>query len=310
MAKNKGLTSIKNVTTWEGNTVFPRCYVFKNMEEKEMKKKDERKTKETKKKGNKKENKPQRRWFLTLWSDYMAMPKDYKPDFRFMFGDKLLYACYGREIGEESQEEHMHVYLHFKSHITYRLAGLKKAFEREGVLCNCQAVHAEDCKGSAESNRDYMLHTGAFEDKECELLYSGEFGDIQRTGRGNRGDLTVYEQQSYSIIEMIDDGATLEELIRAFPGHFFRSFRNISEIRRLLTGKQLEPDAMALNKIIESAKRSQEGMERTETEYKIRLRQAQKVARELQEIQRENKDLKQLKMDVLRLKAQVKALTI
>jgi hypothetical protein len=108
---------------------------------------------------------------------------------------------------------------------------------------------------------------------------------------------------------MIDDGATLEELVRAFPGHFFRSFRNISEIRRILTGKQLEPDALALNKIIESAKRSQEGMERTETEYKMRLKQAQKVAKKLQEIQRENDDLRQLKMDVLKLKAQIRALS-
>jgi hypothetical protein len=285
------------------------------MEEKTTKKKGEETAKKgeetaktTKKKGGKKEKQPQRRWFLTLWSDYMSMPEGYKPNFQEMFGDKLLYACYGREVGEESQEEHMHAYLHFKSHCTYRLAGIKKAFEREGILSECQAVHGERCKGSAESNRDYMLHTGAFEDKECELLYSGEFGDIQRTGRGNRGDLTVYEQQSYYIIEMIDDGATLEELVRAFPGHFFRSFRNISEIRRILTGKQLEPDAMALNKVIESARRSQEGIERTETEYKIRLKQAQKVAKKLQEIQRENDDLKQLKLDVLKLKAQIRAL--
>jgi hypothetical protein len=277
-------------------------------EKKEIKGGETAKT--TEKKGGKKAEKPQRRWFLTLWSDYMKMPEDYKPDFQAMFGDKLLYGCYGREVGEESQEEHMHVYLHFKSYTTYRLAGIKKAFEREGTLSECQAVHGEKCKGSAESNRDYMLHTGAFEDKECELLYSGEFGDIQRTGRGNRGDLTVYEQQSYSIIEMIDDGATLEELVRAYPGHFFRSFRNISEVRRILTGRQLEPDALALNKIIESAKRSQEGMERTETEYKIRLKQAQKVAKKLQEIQRENNDLRQLKMDVLKLKAQIRVLSL
>jgi hypothetical protein len=107
---------------------------------------------------------------------------------------------------------------------------------------------------------------------------------------------------------MIDDGATLEELVRAFPGHFFRSFRNISEIRRILTKKQIEPDALALNKIIESARNSQEKIEQAEIEYKMKLKQAQKVTKKLQEIQRENSDLTQLKLDVLKLKAQIRAM--
>lgn len=180
-----------------------------------------------------------KRWHCTLFIDINEVPDDWQPNIDKMWGNTCVYACWSREEGEEDKTPHVHVYLHLKK--TQRKAGIQKGFERDGIK-HCNSIHCELARNGAEYNRNYIHHMGKYEDKKCNLIYKGEWGDIGKTGRGRRNDLTAWEKQCASLINDIDEDLhDLRDLVKRYPSHFVRSFRNIEAIRTYFKRTKQQP---------------------------------------------------------------------
>jgi hypothetical protein len=120
----------------------------------------------------------------------------------------IKYFAFQREQGEEKATQHFQAYIEFEVGKTF--ATMKKYFP---------TAHIESRRGSKEQARAYC--------QKADTRMTGhekyEFGEFAE--ERERTDLT-------DIIEMIRSGASESEIQDAYPGQFFRYYKNIQFLRQ------------------------------------------------------------------------------
>lgn len=115
------------------------------------------------------------------------------------------YYCLCDEIGE-SGTYHTHLFFYCENAVTFER--VKKLFS---------AAHIEKALGSASENRDYIRKEGKYlnsDKKETNIPETfEEYGEIPQ--EKNEKNKIISER----VIEMIDEGATDSQIIRAFPSY-------------------------------------------------------------------------------------------
>ena len=129
-----------------------------------------------------------------------------------------VYWCMCDEIGEQ-QTPHTHLYAAFKS-----------AVEFSTIQQRFYGAHIESAKGSHRENRDYIRKEGKWlNDAKHETNLPDTFEES--------GELPPEsdkrENQSEQVLAMLDDGASNEEIVRAFPA-WIKNLRSLNEMRQTL----------------------------------------------------------------------------
>lgn len=135
----------------------------------------------------------------------------------------LVYVCKSEEIGNETQQHHMHLFVIYKN--PKRFSTIKKLFPE---------AHFDNVLGSNKQNRDYVLKIGKWEGSAKEdtridgtQIEWGEF-PMERCGSNPKLDL---------LYELIKDGKTNYEIIDAYP-EYMLNITMIEQCRRILQQKE------------------------------------------------------------------------
>jgi len=120
--------------------------------------------------------------------------------------NNIKYFVFQREIGKETQTEHIQMYLEFS--MPKKFETIKSYFPR---------AHIEERRGTKSQARDYCMKTDTQFHKPLEY---GNFVD-----NGKRSDLS-------DIYELVKDGATDYEIMELYPTQFMRYSKAIQQCRQ------------------------------------------------------------------------------
>ena len=132
--------------------------------------------------------------------------------------NNLMYFTFQRECGE-SGTEHFQGYIEFES--PKKFSTMRNALSEKSI--GVQA-HIEMRNGTKKDAHDYAKKIGKYADKaDTKIGQSYEYGEISLVEeRGKRTDL-------YAIIQLLEEGATLDEIRVNFPTQYLMYKRKISE---------------------------------------------------------------------------------
>lgn len=130
----------------------------------------------------------------------------------------LDYFCLSREIGNETEREHMHVFIYSKSPI--RFGTVKNKFP---------VAHIEKAYGSVKENRDYVAKTGKWEQSNkantCIKDSFYECGTCPDENEERAPDQT-------EIMKMIEAGKSTLEIIQKKQKYLFRG-KDLDNLREI-----------------------------------------------------------------------------
>ena len=127
------------------------------------------------------------------------------------------YWCISDEIGENNTY-HTHLYIAFNNPV-----------EWDRIHTCFYGAHIENARGSHLENRDYILKQGKWaDDPKSETSVDGTFEES--------GELppeeSKRESQSQEILEMINKGCTINEIINKYPSQI-NHIKNIEAVRQM-----------------------------------------------------------------------------
>lgn len=129
-----------------------------------------------------------------------------------------VYWCMCDEIGEQ-QTLHTHVY-----------AAFKNAVEFSTMQQRFYGAHIENAKGSHKENRDYIRKEGKW---LADAKHETNLPDTFEEAGELPPESDKRETQSEQVLAMLDEGASNEEIVRAFPS-WMKSLRSLNEMRQTL----------------------------------------------------------------------------
>lgn len=124
-----------------------------------------------------------------------------------ILNEKVDYYCVSTEIGKTGTE-HIHIFIYSRSPI--RFSTMKNRFPE---------AHIEKARGSCIDNIKYIKKEGKWEDSEkAETVVEGSFEEhgVLPSEKAEK------EPDMVSIIAMIDDGKSINEVINEFPKYALR----------------------------------------------------------------------------------------
>ena len=130
----------------------------------------------------------------------------------------IKYAVFQRETGEKKQTPHFQLYIEFEVGKTFKT--IKEYFP---------SAHIEQRHGSKTQAREYCM-------KENKQSKEGDNADFETriSGPYELGEFAEERERTdlSDILEMIRSGAGGKEIQDAYPGQFFRYYRNIEYLRQ------------------------------------------------------------------------------
>lgn len=130
----------------------------------------------------------------------------------------LNYYCVSREIGNEKEREHMHIFLYSKSPI--RFGTIKNKFP---------VAHIERAYGSVRENRDYVAKQGKWkETKKAKTQVQGSFREWGTCPDENE----ERAPDQVEIMNMIQSGKSTLEIIEKNKKYLFRG-KDIDNLREI-----------------------------------------------------------------------------
>lgn len=144
-----------------------------------------------------------RNWFATIHD------VDFDPSSAFSL-DRVKYCVWQKEVGKETQKEHLQLYVEFKQPMT--LAGMKKI---------SPTAHWEKRMGTAEQARHYCTKEDTRVDGPWEI---GKW-----TTQGERSDLT-------EVTDLALQGASQQEIATTYPNTWVRYSRGIQSLQAARLG--------------------------------------------------------------------------
>lgn len=127
---------------------------------------------------------------------------------------KPIYYCISEEIGIKEKTPHYHAY--FKCSSPVRFSTCKKRFKY---------AHIEQALGSATDNRNYLMKTDKYIDKNETLIDFEEAGEIPQTTKEKR------LSEKAEVLQKIKDGKTNLEIIEENENLLFH-LKDIENIRQ------------------------------------------------------------------------------
>jgi len=131
----------------------------------------------------------------------------------------IVYFCISFEIGLDGNTIHAHIY--FRCSSSMRKSTVKRKFP---------STHVEECKGTPQQNREYILKIGKWENdvkartKIEDTWY--EWGECPVQKQGKRTDIE-------HIYQMIRDGKTIAEILNLYP-HYIRCIHALEKAINLI----------------------------------------------------------------------------
>lgn len=168
-----------------------------------------------------------RKWQITINNPEYHGFTDYEIKQKLSSVKGLPYWCMCREIGDECETLHVHLYLHFNH--------ARSADRINNLFPNC---HRLVPNGTAQENRAYILKDGEKFNKD----ENGHYHYVDKSGETHDGTNfsdTFYEEgecpeehqgkakSSELIVEMIKDGASDEDIVNAVNS----AYRTLDKIR-------------------------------------------------------------------------------
>lgn len=119
---------------------------------------------------------------------------------------KVTFACFSHEVGEQGTP-HVHIYMLFPT--PRRFSTMKKKFP---------GAHIERAFGSIADNIDYIKKEGKFAALKGETRVEGSYREVGHVPMNLSPDISDMEQ----VIELLDQGYSVVEIIEAFPKYAFK----------------------------------------------------------------------------------------
>lgn len=142
--------------------------------------------------------------------------------------NSVIYYAMVEEIGKEGTH-HVHIFLITRSPSQFSM--WRKAF--------AEKAHLENARGSIEDNVAYLKKEGKWKDTEkAETTVEGSFEEVgerpEEKGQGFRSDIV-------RLIELVEQGMSNAELMRAIPDIYVRNISTVEKIRTTILKEQFSP---------------------------------------------------------------------